>query len=113
MVVIMCIHAHVEALGISASFPYTVDPKKTSVAFLKANGVGEHHFKDIQVVRFGEGECACHGIRCKLSDVDGDDIFVCGFPCQPFTLHNSNHSNEGGVEGHPLFQVCLDVIAHL
>ena len=76
--------AQKQALGVDAVFLFSCDPKPASHKFTRATANWQHHFEDIRALRIGCGSCAIHATVCELPSGQVD-IFICGFPCQPFS----------------------------
>lgn len=99
------------SLGIDFTYLYGSDPSPASVSFVQANAhKPEHFFDDLRAPRQGGGLCKWHGTHCCITQKE--DIFVAGFPCQPYSHARGNHHSVSA-EDHPDRRVATDVMQHI
>ncbi len=72
----------------------------------------EHLFEDMQCgYRREGGMCLIHNAVC-LPPSTPEDLFICGWPCQPFSRQNA-YRGKRDVADHPKFEVGEFVLMHL
>ncbi len=74
-----------QSLGVPLEETVSAERRKSGLQMaLNYNDHPAHHFLEAAEVAKNMGYCSLHGRVCCLSPLQ-DDLFVCGFPCSPFS----------------------------
>jgi site-specific DNA-cytosine methylase len=102
-------------LDIDVEVISTAEPKASSNAVIAQYVKPRHQFKDVtDLIPDAEAagaNCWLHDnshCQCDMSSVL--DIFVAGFPCQPFSIGRNDRYEKGSVVSHELYRVMLDIV---
>lgn len=103
-------------LGIDFLELYSSDPKVAAQHFRRLYGPqAQHHFNDIQEATSSHltpSYCTIHDRECKLTYQEAD-LFVAGFPCQPFSSQRSQRYRKSKPPSHPGYPVSEMVVEAL
>lgn len=79
-----------KAMGIDFDLRYSCDPKPSAIKFTERNIKSYHHFGMLAVVGQGGGFCHRHMQDCYIEGEAKADMFVCGFPCAPYSQQRAS-----------------------
>ena len=73
-------------MGLPLTERYSSDPRSYTLKMSEnLEDVPQHHFLYASDVARGEGHCCVHNKHCQIGGHIRDDLFIGGFPCQPFS----------------------------
>lgn len=99
------------ALGVPYQEIVSAERRKSGLQMvLNSPDPPEHHFEYAADVAKNRAHCLLHGKVCSISPLP-DDLFVCGFPCSPFsTQRPQRFSGIQGWRSHEDSQCMFDTI---
>ena len=98
-----------KAIGLPVTETVSVDPSPASFKAVQSLGqLPDHHLQLASELLLGEGMCSVHKGHCRISPLP-DDIWVCGFPCAPFSTQRPDRYQGGQWKTHIQTEVMYEV----